>query len=107
MSRLPSSAVDCAAAAPRRRRTTSHDGKKNTVANQPGGSFPPWPHVAESDSDSEIDYYSNRGHKLKKKGRFAHKGQLVPATGPSAYKEVSPAQIAGDDATQEADANRV
>ncbi|KAJ4158587.1 uncharacterized protein LMH87_009106 [Akanthomyces muscarius] len=41
----------------------------------------------ESDSDSEIEHYSNRGHKLKKKGRFAHKGQLVPPTGPSAYKE--------------------
>ncbi|KAM3451821.1 hypothetical protein MY3296_004968 [Beauveria thailandica] len=41
----------------------------------------------ESDSDSEIEYYSNRGHKLKKQGRFAHKGQLVPPSGPSAYKE--------------------
>ncbi|KAF1732677.1 hypothetical protein CRV24_006569 [Beauveria bassiana] len=41
----------------------------------------------ESDSDSEIEYHSNRGHKLKKKGRFAHKGQLVPPSGPSAYKE--------------------
>ncbi|XWW98724.1 hypothetical protein V2A60_006726 [Cordyceps javanica] len=44
-------------------------------------------HMAESDSDSEIEHYSNRGHKLKKKGRFAHKGQLVPPSGPSAYKE--------------------
>ncbi|KEY66873.1 hypothetical protein S7711_05227 [Stachybotrys chartarum IBT 7711] len=42
----------------------------------------------ESDSDSEIDHYTNRGHKLKKRARFAHKGQLVPPTGPSAYKEV-------------------
>ncbi|KAJ6788373.1 hypothetical protein PWT90_02909 [Aphanocladium album] len=33
------------------------------------------------------DYFSNRGHKLKKKGRFANKGQLVPPSGPSAYKE--------------------
>ncbi|KAK3186226.1 hypothetical protein K4F52_004990 [Lecanicillium sp. MT-2017a] len=41
----------------------------------------------ESDSDSEIDHYSNRGHKLQKRGRFARKGQLVPPTGPSSYKE--------------------
>lgn len=41
----------------------------------------------DSDSDSEIEHYSNRGQKLKKKGRFAHKGQLVPPSGPSAYKE--------------------
>ncbi|OAA59497.1 RXT2-lik [Cordyceps fumosorosea ARSEF 2679] len=33
------------------------------------------------------EHHTNRGHKLKKKGRFAHKGQLVPASGPSAYKE--------------------
>ncbi|KAF7545319.1 hypothetical protein G7046_g9593 [Stylonectria norvegica] len=41
----------------------------------------------ESDSDSEIESYSNRGHKLKKRARFAHKGQLVPTDGPSSYKE--------------------
>ncbi|KAH7312413.1 RXT2-like protein [Stachybotrys elegans] len=42
----------------------------------------------ESDSDSEIDNYSNRGHKLKRRARFAHKGQLVPSSGPSSYKEI-------------------
>lgn len=41
----------------------------------------------DSDSDSEIDTYGNRGHKLKKRARFAHQGQLLPTTGPSAYKE--------------------
>ncbi|KAK5995043.1 hypothetical protein PT974_03436 [Cladobotryum mycophilum] len=41
----------------------------------------------ESDSDSEIDSYTNRGHKLKRRARFAHKGQLMPTTGPGAYKE--------------------
>ncbi|KAF7544484.1 hypothetical protein G7Z17_g9902 [Cylindrodendrum hubeiense] len=44
--------------------------------------------VYESDSDSEIDSYSNRGQKLKKRARFAHKGQLVPTNGPSSYREV-------------------
>ncbi|KAH7019276.1 RXT2-like protein [Ilyonectria destructans] len=43
--------------------------------------------VYESDSDSEIDSYSNRGQKLKKRARFAHKGQLVPTNGPSSYRE--------------------
>ncbi|CAM1501911.1 Fc.00g038950.m01.CDS01 [Cosmosporella sp. VM-42] len=43
--------------------------------------------VAESDSDSEIENYSNRGNKLKKGARFAHKGQLVPTNGPSSYQE--------------------
>lgn len=42
----------------------------------------------ESDSDSEIESYSNRGNKLKKKARFARQGQLVPNNGPSSYKEV-------------------
>ncbi|QPC69866.1 hypothetical protein HYE68_000618 [Fusarium pseudograminearum] len=41
----------------------------------------------ESDSDSEIESYSNRGNKLKKKARFARQGQLVPNNGPSSYKE--------------------
>ncbi|KAF4472070.1 hypothetical protein FALBO_1018 [Fusarium albosuccineum] len=41
----------------------------------------------ESDSDSEIESYSNRGHKLKKRARFAHQGQLVPTNGPSSYRE--------------------
>ncbi|KAF5657807.1 hypothetical protein FHETE_10233 [Fusarium heterosporum] len=41
----------------------------------------------ESDSDSEIENYSNRGYKLKKKARFSRQGQLVPNNGPSAYKE--------------------
>ncbi|TFB07794.1 hypothetical protein CCMA1212_000725 [Trichoderma ghanense] len=41
----------------------------------------------ESDSDSEIESYTNRGNKLKKRARFAHKGQLLPATAPVAYKE--------------------
>ncbi|KIE03594.1 rxt2-like protein, partial [Metarhizium majus ARSEF 297] len=41
----------------------------------------------ESDSDSEIDSFTNRGHKLQKRARFVHKGHLAPATGPSAYKE--------------------
>lgn len=45
--------------------------------------------VADSDSDSEIEAYSNRGHKLQRRARFANKGQLVPAEGPSAYKEAS------------------
>ncbi|KAH7157601.1 RXT2-like protein [Dactylonectria estremocensis] len=41
----------------------------------------------ESDSDSDIDSYSNRGQKLKKRARFAHKGQLVPTNGPSSYRQ--------------------
>ena len=62
------------------------------VSNPDAG--PRWPHatdlgrVAESDSDSDIDNYSNRGNKLKKGARFAHKGQLVPSNGPSSYREV-------------------
>ncbi|CCT70173.1 uncharacterized protein FFUJ_06121 [Fusarium fujikuroi IMI 58289] len=43
--------------------------------------------IAESDSDSEIESYSNRGNKLKKQARFARQGQLVPNNGPSSYKE--------------------
>jgi hypothetical protein len=45
-------------------------------------------HPTESDSDSEIESYSNRGYKLKKKARFARQGQLVPNNGPSSYREV-------------------
>ncbi|KAF5021072.1 hypothetical protein F66182_6905 [Fusarium sp. NRRL 66182] len=41
----------------------------------------------ESDSDSEIESYTNRGHKLKKSARFARQGQLVPSNGPSSYRE--------------------
>ncbi|KAM0202155.1 hypothetical protein ACHAPI_001338 [Fusarium lateritium] len=41
----------------------------------------------DSDSDSEIESYSNRGYKLKKKARFARQGQLVPNNGPSSYRE--------------------
>ncbi|KAI5464655.1 RXT2-like protein [Mariannaea sp. PMI_226] len=43
--------------------------------------------VYESDSDTEIESYSNRGNKLKKRARFAHQGQLVPKDGPSSYRE--------------------
>ncbi|KAK2590574.1 hypothetical protein QQS21_011739 [Conoideocrella luteorostrata] len=42
----------------------------------------------ESDSDSDIDSLTNRGHKLQKRARFALKGQLVPTANPSAYKQV-------------------
>ncbi|KND90671.1 hypothetical protein TOPH_04819, partial [Tolypocladium ophioglossoides CBS 100239] len=42
----------------------------------------------ESDSDSEIENHGNRGNKMKKRARFARKGQLVPTQGPCAYKEV-------------------
>lgn len=41
----------------------------------------------ESDSDSEIESLTNRGHKLQKRARFAHKGQLAPTANPSAYKQ--------------------
>ncbi|PNY24474.1 Uncharacterized protein TCAP_05585, partial [Tolypocladium capitatum] len=41
----------------------------------------------DSDSDSEIEHHGNRGNKMKKRARFARKGQLVPVQGPSAYKE--------------------
>ncbi|KAG6011367.1 hypothetical protein E4U43_008357 [Claviceps pusilla] len=41
----------------------------------------------ESDSDSEIESFTNRGHKLQKRARFAHKGQLAPTASPSAYKQ--------------------
>ncbi|PFH58351.1 hypothetical protein XA68_13848 [Ophiocordyceps unilateralis] len=41
----------------------------------------------ESDSDSELESYSNRGNKLKKRARFARQGQLAPTQGPSSYKE--------------------
>lgn len=46
----------------------------------------------ESDSDSEIESFTNRGNKLKKRARFAHKGQLMPTAGPGAYKEVPPTE---------------
>ncbi|OTA62436.1 hypothetical protein K449DRAFT_422557 [Hypoxylon sp. EC38] len=42
----------------------------------------------ESDSDSEIYYHGNRGHKLMKRARFVHEGQLAPPSGPEVYKEV-------------------
>ncbi|KAI0541945.1 RXT2-like protein [Xylaria digitata] len=42
----------------------------------------------ESDSDSEVDYHGNRGHKLKKKARFAHEGQLIAPSGPEVYREI-------------------
>ncbi|KAI8635671.1 RXT2-like protein [Xylariaceae sp. FL1651] len=42
----------------------------------------------ESDSDSEVDYHGNRGHKLKKKARFAHEGHLAPPSGPEVYREI-------------------
>ncbi|KAI1768530.1 RXT2-like protein [Hypoxylon sp. FL1150] len=42
----------------------------------------------ESDSDSEIPYHGNRGHKLQKRARFIHEGQLAPPSGPEVYKEV-------------------
>ncbi|KAJ2984396.1 hypothetical protein NUW58_g6081 [Xylaria curta] len=42
----------------------------------------------ESDSDSEVDYHGNRGHKLKKKSRFAHEGQLAAPSGPAVYREI-------------------
>ncbi|KAM0331548.1 hypothetical protein ACHAQA_003226 [Verticillium albo-atrum] len=41
----------------------------------------------ESDSDNEIEHYSNRGNKLKRRALFAHQGQLVPPSGPEVYKE--------------------
>ncbi|KAG5951453.1 hypothetical protein E4U53_003068 [Claviceps sorghi] len=41
----------------------------------------------ESDSDSEIESFTNRGHKLQKMARFAQKGQLAPTASPSAYKQ--------------------
>ncbi len=42
----------------------------------------------ESDSDSEVDYQGNRGHKLKRRARFTHEGQLVAPSGPEVYREV-------------------
>ncbi|KAI0849806.1 RXT2-like protein [Daldinia vernicosa] len=42
----------------------------------------------ESDSDSEIHYHGNRGHKLMKRARFVHEGQLAPPSGPEVYKEI-------------------
>ncbi|KAI0515026.1 RXT2-like protein [Xylaria bambusicola] len=42
----------------------------------------------ESDSDSEVDYHGNRGHKLKRRARFTHEGQLVAPSGPEVYKEI-------------------
>ncbi|KAH9907440.1 RXT2-like protein [Xylariomycetidae sp. FL2044] len=41
----------------------------------------------ESDSDTEIEHPGNRGHKLKKRARFAHEGQLAPPSGPEVYRE--------------------
>ena len=46
----------------------------------------------ESDSDDDIESFTNRGNKLKKKARFTRKGQLVPAEGPSSYKEARAAR---------------
>lgn len=40
----------------------------------------------DSDSDSSIEYLTNRGHKLKKKARYVHEGQLAPPSGPLVYK---------------------
>ncbi|KAI1337022.1 hypothetical protein F5Y15DRAFT_167124 [Xylariaceae sp. FL0016] len=42
----------------------------------------------ESDSDSEIEHHDNRGHKLKKRARFVHEGQLAAPSGPEVYREV-------------------
>ncbi|KAI1455077.1 RXT2-like protein [Annulohypoxylon moriforme] len=42
----------------------------------------------ESDSDEEIHYHGNRGHKLMKRARFVHEGQLAPPSGPEVYKEI-------------------
>ncbi|XXG95940.1 hypothetical protein Hte_002216 [Hypoxylon texense] len=42
----------------------------------------------ESDSDSEVQYHGNRGHKLQRRARFIHEGQLAPPSGPEVYKEV-------------------
>ncbi|KAI0433700.1 RXT2-like protein [Xylaria sp. FL1042] len=42
----------------------------------------------ESDSDSEVDYHGNRGHKLKRRARFTHEGQLVAPSGPEVYREI-------------------
>ncbi|KAI1074167.1 RXT2-like protein [Whalleya microplaca] len=42
----------------------------------------------ESDSDTEIDHHGNRGHKLKRRARFVHEGQLAPPSGPEVYREV-------------------
>lgn len=44
--------------------------------------------LTDSDSDSDVDNKGNRGQKLKKRARFARRGQLVPTIGPSSYKEV-------------------
>ena len=44
--------------------------------------------MTESDSDSDIDAQINRGRKLKKGAKFAGKGLLVPACGPSIHTEV-------------------
>lgn len=44
--------------------------------------------ASESDSDSEVENHGNRGSKMKKRARFARRGQLVPTQGPSAYKAV-------------------
>lgn len=63
--------------------------------------------AAESDSDSEIDSYSNRGQKLKKRARFAHKGQLVPTNGPSSYREVAFALMMPVSETSPADRHEV
>ncbi|KAI0169065.1 RXT2-like protein [Hypoxylon sp. FL1284] len=42
----------------------------------------------ESDSDSENQNHGNRGHKLQRRARFTHEGQLAPPSGPEVYKEV-------------------
>ncbi|KAH6696807.1 RXT2-like protein [Plectosphaerella plurivora] len=41
----------------------------------------------ESDSDDEIEHYTNRGNKLKKRALFAHQGQLIPPSGPEVYRQ--------------------
>ncbi|CAJ2505285.1 Uu.00g126790.m01.CDS01 [Anthostomella pinea] len=42
----------------------------------------------DSDSDSEINHQGNRGHKLQKRARFVHEGQLAPPSGPEVYREI-------------------
>ncbi|KAI1356156.1 RXT2-like protein [Xylaria sp. FL0043] len=42
----------------------------------------------ESDSDTEVEFHGNRGHKLKRRARFTHEGQLVAPSGPEVYREI-------------------
>jgi hypothetical protein len=60
------------------------------VLRCPSSSFPPHADflVTESDSDDEIQHYTNRGNKLKKRALFAHQGQLIPPSGPEVYRQV-------------------